>query len=132
MLNGGPVTWSSKRQRSVALSTTEAEYMAACEATKEIVWLRQLLHDVNISVDEASKLFVDNQSAIRLIHNPEFHKRTKHIDIRFHFIREQLHNKVIDVQYKCSEEQLADILTKPLLPERFRALRILLCITNNT
>lgn len=131
VLNGGPITWCSKRQRSVSLSTTEAEYMASCEATKEIIWLRQLIRDIDYPMNGATKLFVDNQSAIRLVHNPDYHKRTKHIDVRYHFIRERLQNNEIDVQYKCTEEQHADILTKALLPERFRILRNSLSIKNN-
>ncbi|XP_033230350.1 secreted RxLR effector protein 161-like [Belonocnema kinseyi] len=87
MLAGGPITWSSQRQKLVTLSTTETEYFAAATATKEAVWLRKLLDDIGFQAAGASALFVDNQSAIKLIKNPEFHKRTKHIDVRYHFIR---------------------------------------------
>lgn len=123
MLNGGAVTWSSQRQRSVALSTTEAEYMAACAATKEAIWLRQLLSDIDEPISGPTTLYIDNQSAIKLIHNPEFHKRTKHIDIRYHFIREKLKKGEIETQYKSSEQQLADFLMKPLPLPRFKFLR---------
>ncbi|KMQ85201.1 integrase core domain protein [Lasius niger] len=86
MLVNGPVTWSSQRQKLVTLSTTEAKYVAAASAAKEMIWLRKLLSDIGHGCSEATVLFIDNQSAIRLVKNPEFHKRTKHIAIRFHII----------------------------------------------
>lgn len=82
------ISWSSERQKSVALSTTESEYVAAAQATKELVWIGLLLRNLLITYNKPN-LFVDNQSAIRLIKNPEFHKRTKHIDIKFHFVRQK-------------------------------------------
>ncbi|CAK1594594.1 unnamed protein product [Parnassius mnemosyne] len=118
MMNGGPVSWASRKQNTVALSTTESEYMAASEAAKEILWLRQLL----IDIDEPQlviTLCIDNQSAIKLIHNPIYHKRTKHIDIRYNFIREKVEQNVINVQYVKSSNQLADFLTKALPSGKF-------------
>ncbi|UYV67990.1 hypothetical protein LAZ67_5002731 [Cordylochernes scorpioides] len=87
MLNHGAVSWSSQKQSTVALSTTESEYIAACAATKEMVWLRRLLKDIGIKMDRPTVLNMDNQAAIKLVQNPEFHKRTKHIDVRYHYIR---------------------------------------------
>ena len=84
MLHGGPVAWSSQRQSCVALSTTEAEFIAACEATKEGVWLQRLVSEVVPDWKPPFKLMCDNQSAIRLIKNPEFHQRSKHIAVRYH------------------------------------------------
>lgn len=122
VISGGAVSWSSKRQRMVSLSTTEAEYVAASEASKELVWLRRLLNDVDCRCDKPSVLLVDNQSAIRLIKNPEFHKRTKHIDIRYHFVRERFTCGDLIVEYVSTNDQCADFLTKALCGERFDTL----------
>lgn len=85
-LNEGVISWMSQKQKSVVLSTTEAEYVAASECAKEIIWLNRLLNDIT-AVNDTPTLFVDNASAIKLAKNPEFHKRSKHIDVRYHFIR---------------------------------------------
>lgn len=122
MLAGGPVTWSSQRQGLVTLSTTESEYVAATSAIREAMWLRSLLDDLGHSCKEATELNVDNQSTICLTKNPEFHKRTKHIDLCFHYVREKVEGKEIVVNYVPTESQLADILTKALPKERFRAI----------
>lgn len=122
MLCDGVVTWNSQRQSSVCLSTTEAEYVAAAHAAKEAIWLRQLLRDLGETIREPTLLYVDNQSAIRLIQNPEFHKRTKHIDIKFHFIREKVKDRDIEVQYIPSKLQIADIFTKALPKDAFHNL----------
>jgi hypothetical protein len=131
ILFGGPVAWSSRRQSCVALSTTEAEYVAASDATKEGIWLRRLLLDLNPEWNKPIPLMCDNQSAIRLIRNPEFHQRTKHIDVRYHFIREHQEAKEIDVLYIPTEIQLADPFTKPLPNPRFSILRDALGIVSN-
>ncbi|GBM60262.1 Retrovirus-related Pol polyprotein from transposon TNT 1-94 [Araneus ventricosus] len=126
----GPVTWCSQKQSTVSTSTTEAEYIATSTAVKEVLWLRQLLQDVSeIELcDEGITLFVDNQSAIKLIKNPVFHKRTKHIDVRYHFIREKCDDGSVNIKYVKSEEQLADIFTKALPKVKFEKLRELLNI----
>uniref|UniRef100_H3H925 Integrase catalytic domain-containing protein n=1 Tax=Phytophthora ramorum TaxID=164328 RepID=H3H925_PHYRM len=86
MMNGGCISWRSKKQRTVALSSTEAEYMALSEATQEAVWLKVFLCELGeMASDEAVKIYEDNQGSIALAKNPQFHKRTKHIDIRYHF-----------------------------------------------
>ncbi|XP_071575148.1 uncharacterized protein [Temnothorax nylanderi] len=115
----GIVTWSSQRQRLVSMSTTESEYIAAATAAKEAVWLRTLLSGIGYNCDKPTKLYVDNQSAIRLVRNPEFHKRTKHIDIKYHYIREKVENREIDVVFVPTEAQLADMFTKALSRNRF-------------
>lgn len=115
----GIVTWKSCRQKTVALSTTEAEFMAACEGAKEAVWLHQLLRDVGCNQESPPTLHIDNQSAIRLIKNSELHQRTKHIDVRLHFIRQLYESKAILIDYVCSEDQLADMFTKPLAIQKF-------------
>lgn len=115
----GIVTWSSQRQKLVSMSTTESEYIAAATAAKEAVWLRTLLNGVGCKCDKPTTLYVDNQSAIRLIRNPEFHKRTKHIDIKYHYVREKVENHEIEVVFVPTEAQLADVFTKALPRDRF-------------
>lgn len=111
--------WSSKRQATVSLSTTEAEFIAASEATKEAIWLRKLLFDFGHPCVEPTPLYVDNQSAIKLSKNSEFHPRSKHIDVRYQFICEKPRNDEIDTRYIKSGDQYADALTKPLTLEKF-------------
>ncbi|UYV81871.1 hypothetical protein LAZ67_20002749 [Cordylochernes scorpioides] len=123
MLNNGPISWCSQKQNCVSLSTTESEYIAASKATKEAIWLRHLLRELHQEQVKPTTIFCDNQSCIRLVHNPEYHKRTKHIDISYHFIRDHFQNHAIDLLYVCSNDQAADIFTKALPPERFRRLR---------
>jgi hypothetical protein len=112
MFNGAPISWFSKRQQCVSLSTTEAEYIAASEASKEAIWLHRIFKEISLNNDIPS-LFVDNTSAIKLAKNPEFHNRTKHIDTRYHYIREMIENKNICITHVSGDLQLADILTKP-------------------
>lgn len=119
MMNGGAIAWSSKIQKVVAMSTTEAEYMAMAEATKQAIWMRQLLKDFGIRMSEPTRINCDNQGAIKLVSNPEFHQRTKHIDVRHHFIREAAEMKKVVMQYVASEEQPADIMTKALNGPKF-------------
>lgn len=120
--HGGPIVWGSRLQDCTAQSTTEAEYIAAAEATKEAIWLKRLLEELGQGNSTPVPLHCDNQGAIRLVKNPEFHKRTKHIDIKFHLIRDHFCKGVIDVVHVCSDDQLADFLTKPLDSVRFQAL----------
>ncbi|UYV64540.1 hypothetical protein LAZ67_3001142 [Cordylochernes scorpioides] len=123
MLNNGPISWCSQKQNCVSLSTTESEYIAASKATKEAIWLRHLLRELHQEQVKPTTIFCDNQSCIRLVHNPEYHKRTKHIDISYHFIRDHFQNHAIDLLYVCSNDQAADIFTKALPPERYKRLR---------
>lgn len=119
LLANGPVTWSSHRQKCVTRSTTEAEYIAASDAAAEAIWLRNFLKEVNSTVNGTTHLYVDNQSAIKLVENVEPHKRTKHIDVKYHFIRELVNEKMLEISYICSEKQLADIFTKALSRDKF-------------
>lgn len=114
ILNGGPVSWRSQKQKCVTLSTAESEYIAASMATKEVVWLRRLLMEIGCQQNNSTPVFCDNQSAIRLVYNPEFHQRTKHIDVKFHHIRDMQVQQEISIQYIPTENQLADALTKNL------------------
>jgi hypothetical protein len=115
-LGEGPVTWSSKLQRSVSTSTTEAEYHALAYAAKEAVWIRRFLEQIGCRnyVGEPTIVNSDNEGAIALVKNPEFHARTKHIDVSTHYVRELVEDELVKVQYVPTSEMLADCLTKPL------------------
>ncbi|GBE78839.1 hypothetical protein SCP_0200360 [Sparassis crispa] len=114
MLNGGAVSWSSKRQDLVTLSTTEAEYVALTHTSKEALWLRSFVIELFGDPEHPIPLRSDNQSAIALSKDDHFHARTKHIDIRFHFIRYAIADGKINLSYCPTEDMTADILTKAL------------------
>lgn len=122
LYNDGPISWYSERQKCTAQSTAESEYIAASTTVKEIIWLKRLLMEL-AGVDEKVELLMDNQSAIRMTKNPEFHKQTKHIEVRYHFIREKYNEEVFEINYVPTDEQLADIFTKPLLKGKFEYFR---------
>jgi hypothetical protein len=111
--NNCVVTWNSAKQKTVSLSSTEAEYLALTTAIKEALWLKQLLSELNRKQEEIT-MYCDNKSTICLSKNPEFHSRTKHIDIRYHFIKEKITEKIIKIEYIPTDQMLADILTKAL------------------
>ena len=110
-IQGNTVSWCSKRQACVARSTTEAEYIALSTTSQEAVWLRRLLQNVLKKQDNPTVVYKDNQGAIELTENPKFHNRTKHIDASYHFVREQVDNKVISVKYCRTEDMLVDVMT---------------------
>lgn len=122
------ISWASQRQKCVSISTAESEYKAASEAVREMMWLRSLLMDLLPNGFDIPILSIDNQSAMKLVKNPEMHKRTKHIDVSFHFIREKFNEGLFSIEHVPSEHQLADILTKPLPRDRFCSLRNLIGI----
>ena len=122
-LGSGAVSWSSKKQPTVALSSTEAEYRGAALAACEIDWLCTLLHSLDIVVDYAVVLYCDNMSSIKLSSNPVFHARTKHIEVHYHFIREKVIAGEIDLQHVSTTMQVADIFTKSLGTEKFQQFR---------
>lgn len=120
---GGAISWSSQRQPSVAISTTEAEVVAASEAARELVWLKRLINEVT-NLNVIPDLQVDNEAAVRLSQNQgELHKRTKHIRIRHFFVREMVANEEIVVRRVSTELQIADLFTKPLYGPRLSILR---------
>ncbi|WVZ68640.1 LOW QUALITY PROTEIN: hypothetical protein U9M48_017559 [Paspalum notatum var. saurae] len=123
-LGGCPISWQSQKQRIVALSTCEAEYVAAATACCQGVWLRRLLQEITREDHRAPVLRVDNQSAIELAKNPVLHDRSKHIDIRFHFIRDCVTGGQIILGHVGTGQQLADILTKPLGQKRLVQLMV--------
>ena len=114
ILHGGAVSWSAKRQEIVSLSTTESEYVAATHAAKEALWLRSLLLQIFEIKLSPTTLFSDNQSAIALTKDHQYHARTKHIDVRFHFIRYVVENGQLHLIYCPTEDMVADSLTKAL------------------
>ena len=122
----GVISWASKKQQTIALSSSEAEYMAATSAACQTVWLRRILADLKEKQDEATIMFCDNKSTIAMTKNPVFHGRTKHIEIRHHFIRELVAKKEIKLEYRSTEEQVADIFTKAPSREKFFKFRKML------
>ena len=110
----GAISWASKLQTIVALSTTEAEFVAACTAGQEIVWLRTLLSELGFPPASLSTLLADNQSAIQVAKNPEHHGRMKHLDLRFFWLRDQVQEGVMAIKYIPTAEMVADMLTKAL------------------
>jgi len=122
MISNAAVTWQSKRQPTVALSSTEAEYMASCQAAREAVWLRALLADLGYTQQDATVLHGDNQGCLALAKNPMQHSRTKHIEMRHHFIREKVESGDIKQVYCPTESMIADILTKSLTRDKHDSL----------
>ena len=114
-----PIAWSYKKQSTIALSFAKAEYHVAVLASQEVIWLRQLLTEFNILQDHPTILWCDNQSAIHISKNLVEHKRTKHIEIHMHFIRQLIQDEVPSLEYLPTEEHVADIFTKPLASPRF-------------
>jgi len=126
ILAGCPVTWESRKQRTVALSSTKAEYMALSEATKEGLYLIRFLRDLGFDHLSRVRILCDNNEARKLAKNPVFHNRTKHIDVRHHFVREVLRDGDLSVEFTPTSEMAADVLTKSLSkPKHLRCLEIL-------
>ncbi|KAG4036495.1 hypothetical protein PC123_g27935 [Phytophthora cactorum] len=111
---GSTISWSSQTERTVALHTTESEYMALSMLVQEAVHLRQMLEKLKMKQQQASEVFVDNESAKKLAKNPQFHSRTKHIDARHHFVRERIELKEIEMLRVPVADNVADIFTKPV------------------
>ena len=120
---GMAVSWSSQKQSIVALSSCEAEYIAATTATCQAVWMNRLIGELTNNEESKVKLMVDNQSTIKLSKNMSHHNRTKHIDTRYHFIRECVEDKKIKIAFIWMEDQLADIFTKALGRLQFQEMR---------
>ena len=114
LIDGGAVSWSSKKQEIISLSTTESEYVTATHATKEALWLRSLIAEVFSPVDGAITLFSDNQSAIALAKDHQYHARTKHINVHFHFICWVINDSKLRLIFCPTNDMVADSLTKAL------------------
>ena len=128
---GMAVSWSSQKQSIVALSSCEAEYIAATSATCQAIWMSRLIRELTSNEVSMAKLMVDNQSAITLSKNTGHHNRTKHIDTRYHFIRECVENKKIEISFVRTEDQLADMFTKALGRQKFQEMRDRIGIRSN-
>lgn len=129
-LGSNVISWSSNKQDTVALSSTEAEYIAANECACEAVWLRRILKDLQLEQEEPTRIYCDNMSAISLSRNSVFHNRTKHIELRFHKIREWVSKGEICLRFINTYDQPADVLTKSVSKEKFDNFKTMLKITN--
>ena len=123
MYQSAAISWGSKKQPTIALSSTEAEVVAASEAAKEAISLQSFLTELSEADSAPVRLAVDNQSAIAVSYNPEHHSRMKHVERRHYFIRECVEDLRIEVPYVHTDANLADFFTKPLEPKRFFSLR---------
>lgn len=126
MYGNGPITWASRKQGTNALSTLESEYLAAASAVQELKWLHRLLASIEKSNEESVILRCDNQGMIKYSANTEQHRRTKHIDNKYHFVKDEVGSGRVTMEYVSTEEQLADLLTKALPKGAFIKFRDLL------
>ena len=113
------VSWSSRKQGSVALSTVEAEYISTSDASREAIWLRKLLSDLFDSSLEPVVIHCDNQSCIKILENPMFHDHSKHMEMRYHYLCDMVQWRAISLRYIPTDEQTTDVLTKPLSKTKF-------------
>ena len=125
-MDGGAVSWNSRKQALVSLSTTESEYVAVTHAAKEAIWIRMFLGDILCPLRKPMVLYCENQSTIAVAKNVQYHAHTKHIDIRYHFIRESISREIIEIHYCPTENMVADIFMKALPVKTFEHLRMLL------
>jgi hypothetical protein len=117
------VAWLSKKQGSISLSTIEAEYIAAATCCTQVLWMIQTLTDLEVKYTAPIQIHCDNTSAISVSKNPVFHFKKKHIPIKYHFLREQVANQIVQVHYIPTTEQIVNIFTKPLAKTPFEYLR---------
>ncbi|PNY13707.1 putative copia-type protein, partial [Trifolium pratense] len=118
-LGANCISWSSKKQPTVARSSTEAEYRSMAHTTAELTWITYLLQDIDVSLPRAPQLFCDNISALHMSVNPVFHARTKHIELDYHFVREKVAMGALVTRYTPTSSQIADVFTKPLAKDSF-------------
>jgi hypothetical protein len=117
------VSWLSKKQSSISLSTAEEEYIATAACCTQVLWMKQTLKYIQVEYDEPIPIYCDNTSAINISKKPVMHSKTKHIPIKYHSLREHVAKNNIRVEYVGTKEQVADIFTKPLPREAFEYLR---------
>ena len=109
-----PVSWSSKKQKTIARSSTEAEYQSVANTSSELKWITSLLSELGIHLTRAPTIYCDNVGAIYLCVNPVLHSRMKHVALDYHFIRHQVQSGTLRVVHISTKDQLADVMTKPL------------------
>ncbi|TXG53998.1 hypothetical protein EZV62_019254 [Acer yangbiense] len=126
LMSSGAMSWSSKKQPVVTLSTTKAAFIAAASYACQAVWLRRVLEKLGLTQGNSTTVFCDSSSAIKLSKNPVMRGRSKHIDMRFHFLRELTKIWTVKIIHCNTQEQVADVMTKPLKLEAFKKLRDLL------
>ncbi len=123
MIEGGAISWNSKRQPIIAMSTTEEEYMANTQVTKEAIWITKLMMALRYTEEKKVMMIrCDNQGAISLTKNPTHHARTKHIDVQHHFVQERVENGEVRFEYCSTKHMMTDVLTKALSKERHHKL----------
>eukprot|EP00253_Pinus_taeda_P028853 PITA_28853 len=118
-LGSGPITWACKKQSAISFSSVEAEYRGAIEASKEALWLCQILSEFGFQQQHPTTLWCDNQSDIQLCKDPVQHQCNKHIELHMHFIRKFIHGHVLEVQYCSTDDQVAGTFTKALTEAKF-------------
>jgi len=124
------VSWSARKQLTVSRSNTEAEYKALANATAEMMWIQRLLTELGVPHVKAARLWCDNIGAKYLSANPVFHARTKHIEIDFHFVRERVAQKLLDIRFISTSDQVADGFTKPITAAKLQGFRYNLNLVN--
>jgi hypothetical protein len=124
LFGGNLISWSNKKQPIVALSTTEAKYIAMSSTSTQAIWMEILFEDLGMKVNKPIKVYCDNQSTISMTKNHVFHNRSKHIDIQHHFIRDLVQQQFISFEFCRSEDQLTDIFTKALPKDKLENLRL--------
>lgn len=119
LLSAGAVSWMSKKQTIVTLSTTEAEFVAAATCACQVVWMRQVLKNLSHNQEGSTTIMCDNSSTIKLSKNPVMHRRCKHIRVRFHFLRDLARDGEVELVHCGTQEQVADLMTKALKVDAF-------------
>jgi hypothetical protein len=125
------VSWCSRKHNYVSLSTVQVEYIALCVAVRETVWLRKLLEDLFGHEIDSSIIHCDNQSCVKLSENLMFHDKSKHIEIKYHYIGDMVERKIVHVQYLSTHDQVVDVFIKPLAKMKFEYFRERLGLVEN-
>lgn len=131
-LSNSPVMWKSKKQTIVATSSAEAEYIALSSGAKEVIWIKRMIESFGLKQEKPTKMYSDSMSAIAMVTKPKSGSKSKHIDTKFHHVKDLVSNKVIELQYVPTERNVADVLTKPLGKNKMKQFRELLGFTKNS
>lgn len=123
LFGGGSIYWGSRKQTCVALSSTEAEFVALAECCQELTWIVRMLQDFSVDVPTPVLVHEDNQSCIKQLESTKVNNRSKHVDTKYHFVRKLHEDNLIDVRYCPTDQMVADMLTKPLAPQKLARFR---------